>query len=139
MTIRLNRLVLCGIILGVSGLMLIGGALLVAAPVPQVTSHVYLPLTTNRAMPNQFPNCRLGAAAGSYDLNLYVDLQPYGLSAFNLSWYMDWTVNSNPQEPAGIQYVQNVRVRLSPRPLTINSRNTTSAALDALCALGQTT
>lgn len=109
--IKLNRLAVCSVILGVSGLMLVGGVALLAGPAPHTNTSVYLPLTAKRAMPNQFPNCRLGAAASSYDLNLYVDLQPYGLSAFNLSWYMDWTVNPNPQEPAGIQYVQNVRVR----------------------------
>lgn len=50
-----------------------------------------------------YPNCRFGVGAGP-------DINEYDVTALNLGWYVDWQSTQTPQSPAGLEYVQTIRV-----------------------------
>ena len=50
-----------------------------------------------------YPNCRFGVGAGS-------DVDQYDVSALNLGWYVDWGSRESPAAPAGLEYVQTIRL-----------------------------
>ncbi len=113
MRIPLPRLALCGVILGIGGLLLIGTATALGGQIrtPRSNSTTHLPIIINRAAPGQFPNCRFGAAApSSGGITTFVGLQPYDLSSLNLGWYLDWNTNPQPQQPYGLEYAQVIRL-----------------------------
>ncbi len=116
MNIRLRRLVLCSILLSAGGLMLIGVAALLAGPSLPPDQTIYLPIVNHRYNTRNFAHGRFGAAASSTELTRYLGLQPYDLSWFNLGWYLDWGVNTQPPEPYGIEYVQVIRLMQTTTP-----------------------
>jgi len=64
------------------------------------------PLKSGIAQDNgyNYPNCRFGAGAGP-------DINQYDVAALNLGWYVDWQSTQLPRPPAGLEYVQTIRLR----------------------------
>jgi hypothetical protein len=50
-----------------------------------------------------YPNCRFGVGAGA-------NINQYDVAALNLGWYVDWQSTQSPQPPAGLEYVQTIRL-----------------------------
>jgi len=51
-----------------------------------------------------YPNCRFG-------IGVVGDISQYDVAALNLGWYVDWRSVQSPQPPAGMEYVQTMRLR----------------------------
>lgn len=72
-------------------------------PSALTATKVYLPLFSNDY--NPIRSDRIGFGAGLHPLSYYKDIR-----ILNGGWYVDWTVQVAPERPAGIEFVQMVRV-----------------------------
>jgi|GEM_PF-443184 len=64
------------------------------------------PLKSGISQDNEYnyPNCRFGVGAGP-------DINQYDVAALNLGWYVDWQSTQSPRPPAGLEYVQTIRLK----------------------------
>jgi hypothetical protein len=58
---------------------------------------------THHASP-AYANCRFGVGSGG-------SVNSYDVAALNLGWYVDWQARQSAQPPAGVEYVQTVRLK----------------------------
>jgi hypothetical protein len=61
------------------------------------------PVYVNDGPPFDYPNCRFGVGAVG-------DVSQYNVAALNVGWYVDWRSQKSPHLPAGLEYVQTMRL-----------------------------
>jgi hypothetical protein len=68
------------------------------------TRKIYLPVLSNNH--SFFRSDRIGFGSDPrYSITSYPDIR-----SLNAGWYVDWSVRINPERPAGMEYVQMIRV-----------------------------
>lgn len=90
-------------------LMLVGGALAVSAQMIDQRAAPEYPAAIGASA--NFPNCRFGVGG---------NVQPYGVTALNIGWHMDWTAQLNPAHPNSAEYIQVVRIKPAAGGYTFN-------------------
>ena len=60
--------------------------------------------TAAATVADNYAHCRFGVTAPP-------EIASYDVASLNLGWYVDWAINPSPPQPAGIEYVQMVRLR----------------------------